>query len=182
MGLKDLFGKKEEEPTLDPLADLVLHKLKVGYLVDYDLKTWQVTDYAEYDYGEGERVKEWQLEAGREKRFLEHADGTWTLARKVSIGAIDGQVREHVLEHDDPPERITYKGKEYYLDASAGGRCFPGGTGPAQELIKWEFLDEDEESFLCLEQWSETELQAAAGFFVEDYQFTNILPGGGDES
>ena len=41
MGLKDrIFGKKTQDAELDPLADLVLEKLRVGYLVDYDLKTW----------------------------------------------------------------------------------------------------------------------------------------------
>ena len=36
------FGKKKKE-EFDPFQDLVLSKLKVGYLVDYDLKTWDVT-------------------------------------------------------------------------------------------------------------------------------------------
>ena len=58
---------------------------------------------------------------------------------------------------------------------------FPNGEGDGEEVIRWEFLDEDEENFLGIEQWSETELAAAAGFFVEDYEFTSILPAGGTE-
>ena len=48
-------------------------------------------------------------------------------------------------------------------------------------MIRWEFLDEDEESFLGIEQWSESEFGAATGSFVEDYEFTSILPGGGTD-
>ena len=45
MGLKDIFRQKKESPEIDPIRDLVLSKLKVGYFVDYDLKTWEVTAY-----------------------------------------------------------------------------------------------------------------------------------------
>ena len=54
MGLRDLFGKKakdkDRDAEPDPIADLVLGKLKVGYLVDYDLKTWEVTGYCRYEF------------------------------------------------------------------------------------------------------------------------------------
>ena len=85
------------------------------------------------------------------------------------------------LGSEDPPSRIVYKGKEYYLDNPCAGSMFPNGEGDGEEVIRWEFLDEDEENFLGIERWSETELAAATGFFVEDYQFSNILPGGGTE-
>ena len=52
---------------------------------------------------------------------------------------------------------------------------FPNGEGAGNEVIRWEFLGEDEESFLGIEQWSESELGAATGSFVEDYEFTSIL-------
>ena len=88
MGLRDLFGKKGKDKDTDaepdPIADLVLDKLKVGYLVDYDLKTWEVTGYCRYEF-DGNIVKEWEITAGgREKRYLELADGRWSLAKKSS--------------------------------------------------------------------------------------------------
>ena len=179
MGLRDLFGKKEQDSAPDPLADLVLGKLRVGYLVDYDLKTWEVTGYCRYDF-DGDRVEEWEITAGgREKRYLELADERWSLAEKIVIGVIDGDVRSQILREEDPPSRIVHKGTQYYLDNSSAGYMFPNGEGKGVEVIRWEFLDEDEERFLGIERWSETELGAATGFFVEDYQFTNILPGGG---
>ncbi len=179
MGLTDrLFGKKKTEKELDPLADLVLEKLKVGYLVDYDFHTWQVTAYCSYKFlGNDEDVQEWELTAGGWQRYLELADGAWSLSRRVSIGAIDGDIRQHILDHEDPPERVLFKGQEYHLDASYSGRMFPDGKGGGQDVIRWEFLDEAELSFVAIEQWSETEFSAAAGSVVEDYQFTSILPG-----
>ena len=179
MGLTDrLFGKKKVDEGPDPLADLVLEKLKVGYLVDYDLQTWQVTNYCRYDFsGKDDSVEEWELTAAGEQRYLERADGAWSLSRKIAIGDIDGDIRRHILDHEDPPERIVFEGTEFHIDASYAGQMFPGGTGTGGDLFRWEFLDGAETTFVGIEQWSESEFAAAAGFVVEDYQFTHILPG-----
>ena len=191
MGFLDRFrGKPEdrgmpkdrgmlEDGGLDPLRDLVLEKLRVGYLVDYDLKTWRVTDHNRYHYNDGRSSEEWELTEGRTKRYLEHAEGEeggWSLSRLVPIGAL-GDVRQRILEHDDPPEEVTHDGTTYYLEGSVGGYMVPGKGGGRQELILWELVDESEDHFLAIMQWSETELTAACGAFVADYEFTNILPG-----
>ncbi len=178
MGFLDRFRKKNDEPEIDPLRDLVLDKLKVGYLVDYDLRTWVVTDHSRYRFNDGRHSEEWELTEDRDKRYLERSeDGTWALSETVPIGALEGGVRQHILDHDDPPEQVTCRGTTYYLEGSEGGALTPGGGGPRQELIQWELLDEDEKRFLSIIQWSEREISAVCGIFVEDYQFSNILPG-----
>ena len=58
-----LFGKKDAQPETDPLHDLTLAHLKVGYLLDYDLKTWEVKSHNRYDF-DGTRSDEWELDAG----------------------------------------------------------------------------------------------------------------------
>ena len=181
MGLLDMFrGKKDEEPEFDPLADLVLAKLRVGYLVDYDMETWEVTAHNRYRWNSGETTEEWELTLGRKKRYLElgEDDGPcWTLARKMPIGKVGSELRDHILKHEDPPDEVTVEGVTYYLDESDGGHFYPGGADAGEPLIKWDLVDEADEAFLTLEQWGETELEAALGTYVEEYQFTNILPG-----
>lgn len=179
MGIFNFLRPKKSEPELDPLRDLVLAKMKVGYLVDYDLVTWTVTAYNRYDWGDGEVIEEWELSEGHLKYYLERSqsDGeSFTLSKKIPIGALDGDVRQHIIDHEDPPSQVTFKGTTYYLETSAAGAMLPGGDGPAQELIKWELCDEDDRLFLTIEQWGETEFEAAAGFVVEEYQFEHILP------
>ena len=81
------FKKKEEEPeAIDPL-NLSLSDLKPGYVLDYDLKTWQVTAHHYYDY-DGDRVDEWELACGDDVAYLdrEEDDGiSWTLTRKIRV-------------------------------------------------------------------------------------------------
>lgn len=178
MSLRDLFTKKEDD--FDPLKDLELAKLKVGYYVDYDLKTWEVTAYNRYDFGEGYTTDEWELSEGREKWYLERAEDDeveWAFSKKLPMGAIEGDVRQHILDHDDPPNQIVCKGKTYYLDESGSGYLYAEGAGPAKEFIYWDFIDEEDEHFVTIEQWGETDFEAAEGHYVEEYQFSNILPG-----
>ncbi len=180
MGLMDIFKGKPEDDDFDPLKDLELAKMKVGFYVDYDMKTWQVTAYNRYDFGDGLWSDEWELTSGREKVYLERREDDeveWTLSKKLPIGAIEEDVRSHIKEFDDPPGQIEVKGKTYYLDESGSVYFYPGGKGPKQGLIAWEFIDEDDESFVTIEQWGEDEFEAAQGFYVEEFQFENILPG-----
>lgn len=184
MGLFDLFRRQErtEEPEIDPLQDLVLGKMRVGFLVDYDLETWKVTAYNRYDFDEGDLAEEWELTSGRQKRYLERTeddDVVWTLGRKVPLGAIERDVRKYIMEHDEAPQRLTWEETRFFLDGSAAGYLIPGGKGPRQELIKYEYVDESEERFLTIEQWSESDFEAAGGSYVEEFEFSNILPGEG---
>lgn len=183
MSFWDRF-KKPEEPELDPLKDLVLDKLRPGYLLDYDLKTWEVTAYSRYDYGD-DGSDEWELTNDRDVRYLERYEDDeveWTLAQKIPIGKLEGDIRQHILDHEDPPDEVVYNGRSYYLEDSSGGYYFPNGQEPRQEFIAWEYSDEAGEHFVTIEQWSETELEASESFYVQDYQFTNILPGTPDHA
>lgn len=179
MGLRErLFGRKKSvEDEVDPLADLVLAKLKVGYLVDYDMRTWQVTAHSRYRFAGLDDVEEWELSASGEQRFLERAGGDWSLSYKIAVGDIAGDVQRHILDHEDPPRTIVFRGAAYRLDASYAGHLLPDGGGAPEPVIRWEFVDEAETGFVGIEQWGETEFTAAAGSTVEDYQFTHILPG-----
>jgi len=175
----DIFKGKPEDDGFDPLKDLELAKMKVGFYVDYDMKTWQVTAYNRYDFGDGLWSDEWELTSGREKVYLERREDDeveWTLSKKLPIGAIAEDVRSHIKEFDDPPGQIEVKGKTFYLDESGSVYFYPGGKGPKQGLIAWEYIDDDDKEFVTIEQWGEEEFEAARGFYVEEFQFENILP------
>jgi len=182
MGLKDFFRKPPKD-EFDPLTDLELSKLRVGYMLDFDMQTWQVTGYNRYEFGEGYSTDEWELTSAKGKWFLERSENDeveWTLSKKIPMGAIEGNIRQYIIEHEDPPEQVVCKGKTYYLDESGPGYLLEKGEGPRREFIYWDFIDEEDEHFLTIEQWGDTEFEAAEGYYVEEYQFTNILPGGGE--
>ncbi len=177
MGLKDLFGKKKKK--LDPLKDLTLASMKVGYYVEYDSSTWEVTAYNEYDWGSGDITYEWQLENFENTAYLEREvddEDYWSLSKKISINRFGSEIKEHILNHDDPPEEITFEGTTYYLEESGGGHLKKGGKEPGKELLRWDYEDDLGKRFLSIDQWGESDFEASTGFQVEEYQFMNILP------
>jgi hypothetical protein len=172
--------KTKEEPELDPLADLVLANLKPGYILDYDLKTWKVDAHHTIDY-EGDKADEWVITCADETIYLEREDDdepTLGISRKIRLSDLDGDIRIHMKNNDDPPEEITHNGITYYADSSSVGQFYENGEGAGQEFIVWDYEDDSEKRTLCIEQWGEDEFEASVGEVVEEYQFSNILPAG----
>ena len=171
--------RKSEKTEIDPLHDLVVHKMEMGWIVDYDLKNWEVAAVHRYDFGDGDIVKEWELRSGTEIIFLEYEneDGEfYSVSRKMTLGKIEGNIRSHLQAHDNPPEQLTYNGDAYYLDEDGGGLFFKNGQEPGQEFIFWTYTDEAGEKFVTIEQWGASEYAAFAGDYAEEFQFSNILP------
>ena len=179
MGWKDFFKKKKENGP-DPLADLILSKLRVGYMVDFDMQTWRVTAYNQYDWGSGELTYEWQLESLDETIYLEREaddEDDWSIGRKIAIGRLGSGIKAHIRKDEAPPDEITFEGITYYLEESGSGHFLKDGKGPGQKFFVWDYEDDSGKKFLSIEQWGKNDFEASTGISVEEYQFTNILPG-----
>jgi len=178
MGWNDFFKKKKTD-DVDPINDLTLGNLRVGSYVDWDMKTWEVTAYNQYEWGGGDVTREWQLRSSDETVYLEQEtddDVFWSLNRKISFNRLGPDLRNHMAKNENPPDELEFKGGQYFLEHSSGGRFFKDGTGEGRELIKWEYEDDSGKNYLTIEQWGEETFEASIGHEVEEYQFSNILP------
>lgn len=182
---KKWFGAKDPDDESDGLADLRLDTMRIGDLVDYDLVTWEVTGRFAYDY-DGFPTREWQLTSGKEVRFLERGeeDGRteWTLTRAISIGDIQEDVAAAIGADEDPPEVVHFETRPYSaVEAESGVQRDVAGdgsaTGEAREFISWSYEAQDGR-VLFLVQWGERRFSVYEGEYVEEYSFTDILPGG----
>ena len=180
MGWKDFFKSKPDKAEAS-LADLTLSKLKPGYYVDWEMKTWEVVSAGFYDWGGSEITYEWQLKTADDTVYLEYESDDeeyWCISRKINFGTLDPGIKKHIMEFGDPPDEITYADRTYYLEETGGGHYFKDAQqSSGQEMISWNYEDEEGENFLTIEQWGENSFEASAGFPVEEYQFTDILPG-----
>ena len=174
----DFFKKKKAETKLE---DLVLSKMKPGFLVDYDMRTHKVMAKNQYKWEEGAVTDEWELKDGSEIWFLERVeeDGevAWALSQKKPISMLEGDIAAHIEKHEDPPEKIVYQGKTFYYEEDDIGEFFRGDATEGLSFVAWDFTDDKGEEFLTIEQWGETKFDMTIGFEVEEYQFTHILPG-----
>lgn len=179
MNWRKLFGGRDDDAA-DRYHEPELPDLEVGWLVDFDLQTWEVTGRNIYDY-DGEHVPEWVLRSGDEVRFLERTsqDGKtyWTWVQEIRLDDIGDPVADTIVRTEDPPEEIHYEGATYRGTESDAGLFREGGTGPEREFIIWTY-EAGERHVLFVSQWGEREFCAYAGEYVAEYQFTNILAPG----
>ena len=177
MNWRRLFGGKDNAAEGD-YRELALQDLQPGSLVDYDLQTWEVTAQNQYEY-DGEPSPEWVLRSGDQVRFLEPSteDGRtyWTWTREIDVASIGEPVADTVARTDDPPEEVHFEGVCYRGTESSAGLFREGGTGPEREFIVWTYEAGDRQ-VLFISQWGDKDFAAYAGEYVEEYQFTNILP------
>ena len=177
MGIKKWFGEGDDD-TEHAYVEHTLATMQTGFLVDYDLKTWQVTGCGTHDY-DGYLTKEWEIQADGVVNFLECAveDGLaeWTLSQAIDPGEIEGDIMADIIENEDPPETIRYSGKQYEGTQSSAGRYRKDGEGEGRKFVSWAF-ESTEGRVLYLSQWGERDFAAYEGEAVEEYQFTDILP------
>ena len=72
MGLFNFRKKKNSGPDYDP-NNIKITDLQAGFLLDYDLKTWKLTEMYEYDWGNSYFTREFLLDAGDDQVYL-HVD------------------------------------------------------------------------------------------------------------
>jgi len=178
MGIRDFFKKKSEPEPLS--LNVRLRDMKAGYMVDYDMKMWEVSAAHYYDWGQSLITWEWQMKGPDETVYLSMEsddEASWSLSRKIQFGRLGPNTRKSLMENGDPPDEIELDGVRYCLEEMAGGHFYENGQEPGREMLSWDFEDETGRRFLSIEQWGENDFEASLGEMVEEYQFSNILPG-----
>jgi hypothetical protein len=182
MGFFDrLFNrdKGKSQPASYDSTRLGLEDLKRGFMLDYDLQTWQVTAVYYYDWGNNFVTTELQLESGSDLLYLhleKDDELECSVARKVPLNEIDPRLRKQISEHDAPFDEITYQGRQYFLTEESLGMFWEEGKEGKSRLVSWDFEDRSEEYFINIERWGETDFEAAAGVYADLHEFSNILP------
>jgi len=173
--IRKWFGGGNDEEEDPPPPEYTLDTMQVGCLVDYDLKTWEVVGYATCDY-EGAQTREWELRCGDLLRYLEQDEETWILSARISLRELSEPVAEVIARQGDPPEELHYQGRVYRAISSSAGEYVEGGKGLGREFVSWTYETADGDRVLFVSQWGERDYRAFEGEYVEEYQFTDILP------
>ncbi|CAM1349173.1 DUF4178 domain-containing protein [Tenacibaculum halocynthiae] len=180
MGFFDLFknNKEKEEKHYDP-TNIKITDLEKGYLLDYDLETWTVTKMSEYDWGNNFFTREFTIESKGKKRFLHIEDDDEliiTLSEELKYRKLGTIVTTYIENNGKPPKEISYQDITYYLDEEASGYYRNVEAENWEELISFDYLNEDENKCLTIEQWDENDFEASVGKTLKTFEISNILP------
>ena len=80
---------------------------------------------------------------------------TVTISEKVKIRKLSDEVCDYIDTHEKPPKKITLEGTTYYLDEKSPGYCKEIDAENWEELISYDYLDEEEEKVLSIEQFGD---------------------------
>lgn len=179
MGIFDIFkNKKGEEKHYDP-TNIKVTDLEKDYLLDYDLETWTVTKMAEYDWGNNFFTREFVIVAQSKKLYLhieEDDELVITLSENLKYRKLGVEVVDFIELNGKPPKEINYQNVTYFLNKESPGFYRNTDTEDWEELISFDYLNDDEEKCLTIEQWGENDFEASIGFKVNQREISNILP------
>ncbi|NBC82274.1 MAG: DUF4178 domain-containing protein [Bacteroidetes bacterium] len=170
-------GKKEEDQI--DVTNLSLRDLRKGYIIDYFMQSWEVKEAYQYDWGNNFFSKEYLITNGKEKKYLHVEDDgelILSLTEDANILSIDKSLKSDIIAHDKPSSTINYKGKIFYMDEESQGYFRDMDNDYWSEFVSWDFVDEEKKELIGLTRWGESEIEASVGIFVEEYEFSNIVP------
>jgi len=153
--------------------------LRKGFMLDYDLNTWEVTQEYEYDWGNEFYTREYKIVNGREERYLSvEVDDEIDLAlwQKINLAAIDRNLASYIMSNDEPPRELSLGGVSYHRTEESLGYWRNTSSSNWQKFINWDYENADGDKYISLERWGEEEFEASTGIKVKEYEISNILP------
>lgn len=179
MGLFDIF-KKKEEPKYDP-NNITVKDLDYGFILEYDLKTWKVDSVFEYDWGGHYFTKEYLLNSGDDKIYLSVDDNDGmhlTVTKEIKIRKLDEDLIDIIVKTEKAPSKLYWEEEKYFFDEENTGYCrdHKNGTNDWDELISFEYYNEDETKIISISQWDDRNFESFAGIVIKEYEISNILP------
>ncbi|MEL7004106.1 MAG: DUF4178 domain-containing protein [Bacteroidota bacterium] len=181
MGLFDFFKKKEEAPRYD-VTNLKVTDLDEGFIFDYDMKSWQVKEVYQYDWGKNNFSYEYKIDSGDEVLFLSLEDQgelILSLSKSIKVRVLGESIPEEIVKNQKPPDRLVYENETYYLDSDSAGyfNDMTAGNDDWEELISWEYFNKEGDKIISIVQWDERNFEASSGIMIKDFQISNIIPG-----
>lgn len=178
MGIFDIFKKKDPDYNA---TNIKVTDIGKNFVFDYDLSTWLVTAMYEYDWGDNFFTREFKIENESQTAFLsieEDDDLIISINKKIKIRRIDEDLPEYIIKNECPPKKLEYDGKIFYLEEENPGYFNDTDDKDKSwvEFISWDYMSEDEQYVLSIEQWGENKFDASYGKLIKEYEISNIYP------
>ncbi|MCH2225518.1 MAG: DUF4178 domain-containing protein [Crocinitomicaceae bacterium] len=172
---KGFFGKKEPKP--EPKVDFSIEDLKKGYILEYDLSTWEVKETATYNWLNGSKELEFEISDGKNDRYLNYSPE----GKKISIyweeqlNKIWSGVRSKGLNNTiSPDDTFNYDNRTYHFFAN--GSANVEGSAESYGMQNWLFESDCNEYLVSFNKYEDDSMDAYVGKRLNKHEISNILP------
>jgi len=177
---KRLFGIRRASKGAGTGTDKIDYEvldLEIGYILDYDLKSWEVTDKAVYTWENGVTDYEYTIKDGTSTAYLylEASTGRLSMYTDGKINEMWPQGKVIMRQGEDLiNEEIKFGGNTYYFYAEAAARV--KNKSESYMLENWLFLDASEKEILSFNLYEDRSMDAFKGIYLNSFEISNILP------
>jgi hypothetical protein len=107
----------------------------------------------------------------------DNGDLNLSVTKSIKMQELGDGIREEIRKKEAPDE-LTYKGITYYLDEDSAGyfNDVSAKSSEWEELVSYDYLNDDETLCLSISQWDERNFDASAGNVIQDFEISNITP------
>jgi len=170
--------KASAAEDIDTQIDFEVKDLKKGYFLDYDLKTWQITDFAVYTWDNGIKDYETTLFDGIEKLYLtyETSNEASSMYWDVKIDMVWKAARQLIRgDKDLSMNTFAYKGQDYHF--AGEGSALVRNSKESYGMVNWLFESADTKQLVSINKYDDGFIDAYAGIKLSKHQISNITPG-----
>ena len=176
--LKRLFGirkagKAQEEVKIDyEVADL-----KKRYILDYDMRSWEVKDTMIYSWDGGFKTYEYTISDGTEKQYLNYENDDDNLSIYV-----DGSIQEiwpeatQLMRNGSKLADMTfhYDGEKYHFKGQ--GSASVKSSSESFNMKNWLFETASKDHLVSFNIYEDDSVDAYIGKPIKSFEISNILP------
>lgn len=176
---KRLFNaaKPVENSATDPQVDFAIGDLKKGFILDYDLHSWEVKEVAVYTWDNGVKEFEYHIFDGKQNLFLGYAptDNKVNIFWEAAADIVWPGVRQKLREGKDiTGDEFDYEGKKYHF--SGEGTAMISNSIEKFEMQNWLFESEDEKNIISFNKYEDQTIGVYVGMWINFHAISNILP------
>ncbi|MCT4615677.1 MAG: DUF4178 domain-containing protein [Marinifilaceae bacterium] len=179
MGFFDFFKKNKAQPEYDS-TDIRVTDLDLGFVFDYDLKSWEVKAVYQYDWGDDFFSYEYKIFDGEETLFLTLEEDDFldlSINKKIRFQELGENTFHSFMNDAKAPYSIHYNGETFFYKNEEYGH-FNEATKNDNwlEFKVFNFENKDGSMYISVEQFGEHEFEASVGKAIKEFEISNILP------
>lgn len=170
----NLFKKKEDETPIN--INQTVHDLKKGYILDYNMESWEVLAAYTYKY-KGHSSKEYKLRSSSETRFLNVSDSNsllLSLSKEANINNVSPSLRSSVAQ-GQPLTRFQWNEETFNLKESSQGQWTDDALQDWASFSSWEYVNRDNTKFVYVSKWEDNSIECYVGDYLKEHEISNIL-------
>ncbi len=165
----------------DP-SNISVENIKTGYIIDFDIKSWEVSNEWQYDWDNGNTEKEFKLSSNNDFMFVlltkEARQFGVKVGKPINIYSIDENIETEIQTKGRPYNVLLFEGITYYRESQTEGICYNMGDTSAQgvRVKAWDYYDTNRENHLRISERGRGEFRVLKARSASPYEFTDILP------